>query len=710
MTAALLAADGQGAALPPLRRDLVVEVVAEIGRPFAAIVVTDPVRGSYFKLVWPECAVFLAWQLAASTSELQAELQRTFGLVLPAEGIESVVEFGLVNQLTKTDRQGGWHSYAAMQDKAKRGLVTTVMHGYLFFRIPLVRPEPWLRRLLPWLSFVYTRPFWLVIAVGFASGLYLAAHDWSSLAQAAGRLLEAHTLALYGAALVGLKLCHELGHALTTVRYGCRVPSMGVAIMLGMPIFYTDTSDSWRLARNADRLRIVLAGVAAESIVASLALLAWSFLDAGGLKDACFAIATTSIVTSLVINLNPCMRFDGYFALSDALGVANLQPRAFALGRWKLRERLFGLGYAPPEQLPVRMQWILVRYAVVTAIYRFFLFMGIAAIVYVVAGKTIGIVLAGFEIGYFIVKPIVGELMVWWSLRAEIQRRRRAFVTGTLAALGLLALFLPWQHTVEAPGVRAAAREAAVYLPFAARLAEINVKEGDDVRAGDVLFEAIDEELESQLRSAVLDWRLQRFRVERMVANGEESEMRGAIEGALERAEVRIAAVRKQMAQLQVRAPFDGRIVDLDPALSKGIWLDDQSPLAYVVEVESSVVRGMIRDLDMRRVEPGAEAVFIPDDAARAATPLKLSFIAPASDGHIGEPMLADEHGGGIAADELEGKLVTKEGMFEVTFASIAQPTPQVVRGIVRIEAAPTSPAASIWRRIARILVREQSF
>ena len=56
---------------------------------------------------------------------------------------------------------------------------------------------------------------------------------------------------------------------------------------------------------------------------------------------------------TLAINLNPFMRFDGYFLFSDLLDMPNLQERAFRLARWRLRQALFGFGGEPPERLPL---------------------------------------------------------------------------------------------------------------------------------------------------------------------------------------------------------------------------------------------------------------------------------------------------------------------------------------------------------------------
>ena len=41
------------------------------------------------------------------------------------------------------------------------------------------------------------------------------------------------------------------------------------------------------------------------------------------------------------------------FFRGDVIGVENLQTRAFALGRWKMREWLFGLHASPPDPSPI---------------------------------------------------------------------------------------------------------------------------------------------------------------------------------------------------------------------------------------------------------------------------------------------------------------------------------------------------------------------
>lgn len=149
-----------------------------------------------------------------------------------------------------------------------------------------------------------------------------------------------------------------------------------------VPVLYTDTTDSWRLTVRTQRAAIAAAGTVVELSVAMLATFFWNFSPDGIVKSMLFVLATTSWVTGLLINLNPLLRFDGYYVLSDWLGVPNLQSRAFAVGRWKLREWLFAWGDGPPEHMPPHRQSVLISYAWAVGFYRAIVFLGIAILVY----------------------------------------------------------------------------------------------------------------------------------------------------------------------------------------------------------------------------------------------------------------------------------------------------------------------------------------
>lgn len=710
MTAAAPTSTAEETPLPRLRSDLLIELAPVRGGGFPGVTVTDPVRGCYFRLSWPESGIILLWQNAGSVEELRRRLAATYGVAARAESIATVANFAFINQLTQTDQGGSWQRYATLHAATQHGWIKTLIHGYLFFRIPLLRPEQMLNKLLPRLSFVFTRRFWITLTVLALLSVYLATRQWTALVSAAHDLLRLEGLHIYAAAILALKGIHELGHGLTTVRHGCRVPSMGLAVMLGMPVLYTDTSDTWRLSRRSERLAIVFAGVAAEFVVATVAIMLWTFLADGLLRQICFAMATTSIILSLTINLNPFMRFDGYFALSDYLDIANLQSRSFQLGTWKLRELLFDLRHPVTELLPPRTRQILIVYAVLTAIYRLFLFLGIAAIVYVMFGKAIGILLGLFEIAVFIALPIAREFMAWWQLRHEIIARHRVRWTAGMFAATCAYLFIPWISTVEVPAVLVAQNEEAIYLPFAARLASIEVVEGQTVETGDILFKADAADLEQQRKKALLERRALEFQLSRLHASDKERDGVAVVESRLARAREKFDSIERRLEQLVIRAPFAGKVVDVDPEISAGLWLDQKRSLARLVSISGTRVKGYVSDAEIARILNGAHTAFIPDDAAASRRIVELTSIAPAGNGRLAEPILADRYGGGIASGEERGELRTRQGWFEVTFESRDDRHEQVMRGIARVDAASVSPALLLWRQIVRVLVREHGF
>ena len=128
----------------------------------------------------------------------------------------------------------------------------------------------------------------------------------------------------------------------------------------------------------------------------------------------------------------------------------------------------------------------LVFYSFATWIYRFFLFLGIALLVYFFAFKILGIFFA-VEIIWFIGRPVYAEMKRWWSRRTMFSMNRQTRRT-TLTFLALLIVaFAPWRTTVSAPAVLESALKAPIHLPHAARVSALHVKKGQFVRKNDLL-------------------------------------------------------------------------------------------------------------------------------------------------------------------------------------------------------------------------------
>ncbi len=209
----------------------------------------------------------------------------------------------------------------------------------VFFRIPLWRPDAFLNRAWPWLERFGPRALRYGLPATLGLGVFLVSRDWQ-------RFIATfpHLFSLGGALAFGVALFFSPSFATSSA-----TPSWPSAPVVGCRAwawrswcccrcFYTDVSDAWRVNDRRARLLIGAGGVLAELVLACIALLAWSLLPDGPGRTAAFMLASATWITTLVINLNPFMRFDGYFLLSDFWEVDNLQGRAFALCRWRLRE------------------------------------------------------------------------------------------------------------------------------------------------------------------------------------------------------------------------------------------------------------------------------------------------------------------------------------------------------------------------------------
>lgn len=717
---------------PVLRQDLRVEVAEPDHNGCPAIIIYDPLRASYFRLEWPASEAFLSLG-AGSPERTIVDAFRRSGIRLDDEILTSATEFATRNQLVRTDSAGSWQQFSAMQAGQRHGILATIMHNYLFFRVPLLRPDAVLRRVTTTVRRWPLKMLLWVYLMALCGGLYLISHQTDAFFAVVAETVQLDALWVFAVSLFLLKVVHEAGHALTTAWHGCRVPTLGVAFMMGAPVLYTDTTDAWRLPDRGKRLGIVGAGVAAEMLVAGLALMLWPFLPQGLPQQLACAFATTSIATTFLVNINPLMRFDGYFALSDVLRMPNLQSRAFAYGRWQLREALFGLRETPPEILSTRRAAVILAYAYAAWFYRLVLFLGIAWLVYSFVVKLLGIALFLFEIIFFIIRPLAKEFTVWWQKRAVIVRRRKSAVTVAVLLGAVAALVVPWETRVYAPAILGVAAETPLHVPVAARLVSLDVRDGSVVKAGDVLawfdapqLDAQAQKIDSQLVSIAT-------RLGRSSASDIERETLLTLESQMRQLQARRSALDVQRRDLVLRAEFDGMIMDLDPHLSPGIWQSPSMEIGRLVSPHLVRVRGVVGDVELSRVDIGAKGRFVPDDAMTSATDVQLNAISPVNERPLREPGLADIYGGPVAVSEDRNQLVPRSAQFGITLSarlpasayqsqglrlsdgaeSIAAhltSRPQQVRGVVVLEARPESYLHKILRKISQVIAREQGF
>ena len=668
--------------------------------------VHDAVRNRFFRIGWLEFELLSRWRGGMPAGALCDAVARDTALAPQPEDVLGVQQFLQANELLRADTAGLRAHLQKVAAGRKPTLLQWLLHHYLFFRIPLVRPDAFLNRTLAYVEPLFRPGFFIACTLLSLVGVWRVLDQWPAFSSTFLYFFSWQGALYYGLALALAKILHELAHAYTCKHYGVRVPAMGVALMMMWPLLYTDTSEAWKLTSRRARLAIGGAGVVAELLLAGLAALLWSLAPDGGFKSALYILAAVTWVSTLAINLNPFMRFDGYYLLMDLLDVPNLSERSFAIARWQLRKVVLGIAAPFPEpQLRARARW-LALYAYATWLYRLIMFTGIAAAVYFFFFKALGVILFAVEISWFVLRPIWNELRAWRDLRARWSRN--AARSGLALLVLLLILVVPWRADVVADGYWQADLHSQLFAPMPARLEQVLVKEGQAVRGGDALFLLAAPAVTSQLQQ-----------LQSRIA-GLERQINGAIDnaGLNERARVldqELAAARAEYAlqsaelgRLTVAAPHAGVVRDLDPGLFPGAWVGTSHVLGRVVGNGAGQAQVFVHESDIGRVKLGARARLIPrraDAAARAATVTRIDSTASRL---LPEAMLSSLHGGPIAArGGPHGESLANEALYRVTLQLDGDGVDSMAPMVAHIDGERSSMLWRAARKVAGVLIRE---
>lgn len=670
----------------------------------------DPLRNRYYRFGWPQFEMLRRWRLG-DPGKIAEEVNSSTSLNVDPEDVLKVAMFLQGNNLVRVSGPAGLDVLAGQARAARRHWATWLLHNYLFLKIPLFKPDAFLRRTLKYVSFVFTRGYVISMLIGLLVGLYLVSRQWEAFLHTFSYFFSLEGLLFYGMALIFTKIIHEFGHAYTACHYGVRVPVMGFGLLVMMPVMYTDTSDAWKLTDNHKRMWINAAGFLAELSLAVLATLLWSFLPEGALKSVAFLLATTTWVMTMMINMNPFMRWDGYYLFSDWLEVDNLQQRAFALARWKLREVLFAPGEPVPEIMEDGLRMQLMLYAWATWIYRFFLFLAISVLVYFFFFKLLGIFLMVVEVGWFLILPIAMEMKEWWKRRDKIGNATGYRSMAVFAVI--VSLFLiPWQSRVELPGLLDSDHRLAIYAPEDARIVKFPAEDNMQAKKGELLVDLESDQLNHHL--AMLDRRLDLLEWQESaqgVSGGVAAEGR-ILRQQLAGEAAEYESLKERIARLRITAPFSGSVVMVNLDARRGDYVERGERLLTLVDPREAVVRAYVSEGDLKRFEAGAHARFYPDDPAIAPIDVAVQQIDRASARVLLDPPLGSTYGGTIPVLQGQnGELVPQEAVYRVLLLPEHESdVVRSVRGRVYVEGSRSSLLARFFNQVLSVVVRESGF
>jgi putative peptide zinc metalloprotease protein len=698
--------------IPYLRQDL--EIFRgnsrEDGSP--AWLLYDAVRNKYFTVGLTAFRLIKNWRGGEDIQNFEKKINSQ-GIETTGDEIKSFIGFLQQNNLIIQPQGQGVPYLMQQKNSLKKSWIMNLIHSYLFFKIPLFTPDEWLGRTLHKVKFLGSKKIRNIIYILGFIGLFFVIQQFENFTKTFLYFFSFKGLMLYFVTLVFVKCLHELGHAYIAKYHGCRVSAIGIAFLVFFPFLYTDTTDAWRLRNHKDRLLINFAGILTELHLALIATFVWGILPEGGLKSAAFFIATTSWISSIAINVSPFMRFDGYYVFSDWLKAENLQPRSFALAKWKIRETLFGFNHKPPEEISPSRRWTFIIYAWSTWVYRFFLFIGIALLVYYFAFKVLGIILFAIEIYWFIMLPIIKEMKQWWMMRSEMKLNKQTFRTISILIIALMVLFLPWKSSMKIPAVYISEKYSKIYSPYPAKIKSVFITKDQEVEAGQNLIELYSPGLDKEINSIRRKILLTKTKINRMSGTSGNMDEYLTYNQRLIALQSELSGLTKTKEKLVIKAPNKGKVKDL-VSLSNEMWVSNLDQLLGIVHYGTGNVKAFIREEQIDRFQENTPAVFIPNDGDHKKIHLISNKLDLSSVNNLPYVALASIHNGPIAIRNFtsgEYQYRPETAHYIADFKLVNQSSIKFeLPGYVHVEGNRYSPFVRFFRNVFSVLIRESGF
>lgn len=500
--------------------------------------------------------------------------------------------------------------------------------------------------LAPWLPLLERMLGWMFSRSGFiAWGLLLLAAAWAVTSDGApdidpagwlSQLDPAQAAALY-LLFLALKALHETGHAVAYRRFaaqeGVKVGSVraGIAFMFLAPFPFTNVTGAWRLASRWRRAAIGASGMYIESWPALIGTVVWALTDDPVTRSVAGHVAAVAGITTILFNLNPLGRMDGYYIFADLADRPNLARQASqaALNVLARLTRAVDPERLGPVDGKMFAYWcgsLLFRVSIYVALFWTALQYGatLAIAVLLIAGSLLA------------VRPMINAVRWLMSVSDDKPATRRTLIAAA-AVLGLL-LLVPLPSTVALSGVVENAGLTPVYPPRTARVVE---------RGGRLVFDAT----AARLELAEIDARrgLAMARWQQAITQGDPrsrdySEEANALDA-------RVAALRDDVRVLETG--LDGRsVVPINLADHQSAWVPAGGrPVAVDIRPDALAIRAVGAERDRDRIAAATAGTARPLGRPERQFAVSVAAIAPETAQNLPSAALGRTAGGSVAVD-----------------------------------------------------------
>lgn len=625
----------------------------------------DPVKAQYYKISWLEFTILQHLKSGMTLRQLTDEINNRTTLKITPEELQEFFEEAARTGLLALPRASD-----SLRDELKKRTmhpIIWVLFHYLYVRVPLLNPDGFLTRTLQYVRPLVSTPAITLYTILTFVGLFHLIDRFNEFLTTFPYFFNLQGIVIYAVAISCVKVVHEFSHAYVAKFYGLHVPTMGVAFIVLWPVLYTDVTDGWKLNKRSQRLAISFAGVASEVILAGISTLGWTLTQPGLLHSVFFIIASATWISTLVVNLNPAMRFDGYYLMCDISGIDNLQPRSFAYTRWQLRRWLLGIKIPPPEEgLSVRRRAFMFFYSIYTWIYRLILYTVIAIFVYYKFTKALGILLFAVEIAFFLAPPFVSEARQIIRLSPFLSWNRRSIISSIVFVSILFWFVVPLPHEEKFAAITIPIKDQTVYVPQEGRIEKLNFKIKDNVKSDQTLAVLSSQPLLIEIEQIHADINIIKAQMHVLSITPEDRSFLPGKAAELASAEAKLKSLVQKLHQLTLKSTFEGEIYEGDDTLRVNDYLEKNQVLGKIASLHNIQVLCFVPEAYFHDLSIGQKVSFRLDSNLEKYEGLVVD-INPSRQPYLIYPALASINKGELPVTQgKEGKLHLVESYFPV--------------------------------------------
>lgn len=477
-------------------------------------------------------------------------------------------------------------------NRMTRQIIKQNLMNPMSFRLPLWDPDRFLERTLPVVRWLISGWGLLLWALVVGAGGFTAAMHWTALTtDLSGQLFSGRNIAITLVSYPLLKAMHELAHGYLTKMRGGEVREMGVMFLVFFPVPYVDASSAAAFRNKWHRAVVSAGGIIIETFAAAIAVFIWVDAEPGMTRAIAYNVIMVGGLSTLLVNGNPLLKFDGYFVLSDVIEIPNLSNRATQFYGHLIQRYIFAAKQLRDFNATDGEKLWFLFYAPAAFVYRTLVMIGIALFV---AGRFffIGVMLAMWSIFSTLIKPAAKHLKhVLTSPQLRKVRKRANLITwgGIGVIVGALAL-IPLPLRTDSEGVLWLPESSYLRARGPGFIESVVATRGSLVAAGTDLVHLKDPGLEARL--TLLRWRVEEQRRRLQAAEAKDQARADEIRTALAAAEAEYVREQERLDDMHIVAATEGHFEPIDrPETLQGRFLNQGDLVGYVLPPRADTIR-----------------------------------------------------------------------------------------------------------------------